>query len=141
MKPLLDRHYRAALDIALACGLPLSHLENYCRPAAWGAPRDFWWSGHAMFYADESLGELETALFARGETDAAIKLRDFRARIAKERVICDEALVGDPADHVGVLVPVQRELVERSEDELQRGLARRAHPSDTETARYDWENE
>lgn len=84
--------YVPARLVAAACGLPLSVLDNRHRPDSWGAPRNVAWLQRELHYAEDGLPQLVSALFQAGETDAAIKLRDWCAQRA---VI----LASDPAPH------------------------------------------
>ena len=122
------RRYVYAADVAQACGLSVYQLDTAFRPDDWALPRDFTLRSGRLLLAIASLHRLADCIQARGAVDAAILVRDFRNRLPEASPVAENRLV-----------PVQRELVERSEDELQRELAGRAHPSDRESARFNWE--
>lgn len=73
------RRYLDAADVAEVSGVPGVKLDVKYRPGAWAMPRDFLWDGRRMWYAEQSLPQLADALFAVGETDAAIRLRSWLA--------------------------------------------------------------
>jgi hypothetical protein len=104
-------------------------FENKLRPDDWAAPRDMVWDGRAMRYAVASLPGLADVLFAAGDPDAALRLRDF---VKAFRVPAD-------AEAFETAKPVKVARVD-TDAELVAPLAR-SHASDREPSPYWWNKE
>lgn len=96
--PATGRRYIDSADVADICGFDRLTMELKFRPSHWGAPRDFFWDGRRIWFAEASLGQLGDSLDARGGYDAAILLREWLvAHLASVAASTSPAVAPAPA--------------------------------------------